>query len=114
MTAPRITSRTLASALLQLGDPGMTMLEEHGSPYAAEALAVHALAGGCDMDWVDIFSTVIRAMGWFFIVYSLLINPSFLVLTVFAVSDLAGYRRRLEYAATTSRSATPWHAGSRC
>ena len=51
------------------------------------------------MDWVDTFSTVIRAMGWFFIVYSLLINTSFLVLTVFAVTDFIGYRRRVEFAA---------------
>ena len=34
------------------------------------------------MDWVNVFSTLIMAMGWFFIGYSLLINTSFLLLTV--------------------------------
>lgn len=51
------------------------------------------------MDWVNVFSTLIMAMGWFFIGYSLLINTSFLLLTVFAVADFIGYRRRIEFAA---------------
>ncbi|KRF15349.1 hypothetical protein ASG90_11595 [Nocardioides sp. Soil797] len=51
------------------------------------------------MSWVDLFSGVIQAMGWFFIGYSLLINTSFLVLTVLAVADFVGYRRRAEFAA---------------
>ena len=51
------------------------------------------------MDWVNVFSTLIMAMGWFFIGYSLLINTSFLLLTVFAVTDFIGYRRRIEFAA---------------
>ena len=38
-------------------------------------------------------------MGWFFIGYSLLINTSFLLLTVLAVADFVGYRRRVEFAA---------------
>ncbi len=44
--APRMTSRTLALSLLKLGEPGMATLREHPSPYAAEALAVHGMAGG--------------------------------------------------------------------
>jgi cellulose synthase/poly-beta-1,6-N-acetylglucosamine synthase-like glycosyltransferase len=51
------------------------------------------------MDWVTMFAALIQAMGWFFIGYSLLINTSFLLLTVFAVSDFIGYRRRIEFAA---------------
>ncbi|MBD8870110.1 glycosyltransferase family 2 protein [Nocardioides sp. MJB4] len=38
-------------------------------------------------------------MGWFFISYSLLINTSFLALTVLAVVDFVNYRRRIQFAA---------------
>ncbi|KQY54497.1 MULTISPECIES: glycosyltransferase family 2 protein [unclassified Nocardioides] len=51
------------------------------------------------MTWVDGFTTIIEAVGWFFIAYSLLINTSFLVLTFLAVTDFVGYRRRIEFAA---------------
>lgn len=50
------------------------------------------------MDWVDAFRIVIEAMAWFFIAYSVLINTSFLLLTVLAVTDFARYRRRVEFA----------------
>ncbi len=36
-------SRAVAGALLRLGDPGLHALEDSGSPYAVEALAVHRM-----------------------------------------------------------------------
>ncbi len=51
------------------------------------------------MSWVDLFSTSVQATGWLFIGYSLLINSSFLLLTVLAVADFVGYRRRSDFAA---------------
>ncbi|NUS52585.1 MAG: hypothetical protein HOQ22_16285, partial [Nocardioidaceae bacterium] len=39
-------SRAVAAALLRLGDRGLLALERSGSPYAAEALAVHRVRQG--------------------------------------------------------------------
>lgn len=47
---------------------------------------------------VDALSTVILALGLTFAVYSALLNLSFVILTVLALADLTGYRRRLDYA----------------
>ena len=47
---------------------------------------------------VELLSTVILALGLTFAVYSALLNLSFVVLTVLALPDLTGYRRRLDYA----------------
>jgi len=41
-----LTSRAVAGALLRLGDPGRQALRASPSPYAAEALAVHAVRQG--------------------------------------------------------------------
>ncbi|HEY9565542.1 MAG TPA: glycosyltransferase family 2 protein, partial [Nocardioides sp.] len=49
--------------------------------------------------WVETLRLLIEAMGWSFVAYSVLINSSFLVLTVLAVADFVGYRRRVEFAA---------------
>ena len=49
-------------------------------------------------DVVDVLSTVVLWLGMAFVTYSVLINASFLVLSGLAVADLAGYRRRLDYA----------------
>jgi cellulose synthase/poly-beta-1,6-N-acetylglucosamine synthase-like glycosyltransferase len=49
-------------------------------------------------DVVETLSTVVLWLGLLFAVYSVLINGSYLVLTGLALTDLAGYRRRLDYA----------------
>src|SRR3546814_10136660 len=51
------------------------------------------------MNLVETLRLLIEAMGWSFVAYSVLINSSFLVLTVLAVADFVGYRRRVEFAA---------------
>ena len=48
---------------------------------------------------LEAFTTVMLALGWFFVAYSLVINTSFLVLTVLAVLDFSSYLRRLDFAA---------------
>lgn len=47
---------------------------------------------------VEVLSTVLLWIGIAFAVYALLINLSFVGLTALAMTDLAGYRRRLAYA----------------
>jgi len=47
---------------------------------------------------VELLATVLLAVGLAFAVYSVLINLSYIVLTILALVDLAGYRRRLDYA----------------
>ena len=37
------SDRAVAAALLRLGTRGLAALEDHSSPYAAEALAVHSV-----------------------------------------------------------------------
>ncbi|WP_310962653.1 glycosyltransferase family 2 protein [Nocardioides terrisoli] len=51
------------------------------------------------MSWVDAFTAVVQAMGWFFIAYSVLINTSFAILTGLAVWSYHAYHRRLDFAA---------------
>ena len=51
------------------------------------------------MDVLGVITAVMLAVGWFFVVYSLLINSSFLVLTFLAVVDFRSYLRRLDFAA---------------
>ncbi|HET9860748.1 MAG TPA: glycosyltransferase [Nocardioidaceae bacterium] len=51
------------------------------------------------MDVLGVVTAVMLAVGWFFVVYSLLINSSFLVLTFLAVVDFRSYLRRLDLAA---------------
>jgi cellulose synthase/poly-beta-1,6-N-acetylglucosamine synthase-like glycosyltransferase len=62
------------------------------------------------VDGLAVLSWGLNAFGWFFIAYSLLINTSFLVLTLLAVADFWAYLRRVDFAAydeTFSEPLTP-------
>ena len=62
------------------------------------------------MDGLAVLSWGLNACGWFFIAYSVLINTSFLVLTLLAVADFWAYLRRVDFAAydeTFSEPLTP-------
>ncbi len=63
------------------------------------------------MSPLDVVGAVMTALGWFFITYSLLINTSFLVLTVLAVADFRSYLRRLDFAGYDESFADPMPPG---
>jgi cellulose synthase/poly-beta-1,6-N-acetylglucosamine synthase-like glycosyltransferase len=71
------------------------------------------------MSWLEAWSPVVTALvtalvtglGWFFIGYSVLINTSFLGLTVLAVVDFRSYFRRLDFAAYDETFAEPLTPG---
>jgi cellulose synthase/poly-beta-1,6-N-acetylglucosamine synthase-like glycosyltransferase len=55
--------------------------------------------------------TVVSALGWFFIGYSVAINLSFVVLTLLAMVDFASYRRKVQFAAYDESFAEPLARG---
>ncbi len=62
------------------------------------------------MDGLAVLGWGLNAFGWFFIAYSVLINTSFLALTLLAVADFWAYLRRVDFAAydeTFSEPVTP-------
>jgi cellulose synthase/poly-beta-1,6-N-acetylglucosamine synthase-like glycosyltransferase len=60
---------------------------------------------------VDAMSAAVLALGWFFITYSVVINTSFLVLTVLAVLDFQSYLRKRGFAAYDETFAEPLAPG---
>ena len=50
------------------------------------------------MDLVAVVTWALNSFGWFFVGYSVLVNTSFLTLTVLAVADFWAYLRRLDFA----------------
>ena len=104
----------MAASLLKLGEPGMRALRAHPSPYAAEALAVHGCAAGSDMDWVNVLSGCSSRSAGSSSATRVLINTSFLVLTVLGRRRLLGYRRRVEFAAYDESFGEPLGRGITC
>ena len=109
-------SRQAAQALLELGPGARAVLEASRSPYAVEALALDAIRGGADDRpraplAGSFLGTVVTVAGWFFIVYSIAINVSFLILTLLAMLDFASYRRKVQFAAYDESFAEPLARG---
>ena len=59
------------------------------------------------MDGLAVLGWGLNAFGWFFIAYSVLINTSFLALTLLAVADFWAYLRRVDFAAYDETFAEP-------
>ena len=59
----------------------------------------------------ELLAVSVLALGWFFIVYSVLINTSFLALTVLAVVDFQSYLRKRGFAAYDETFAEPLAPG---
>lgn len=55
--------------------------------------------------------TIVSALGWFFIAYSVAINLSFVVLTLLAMIDFVSYRRKVQFAAYDESFAEPLARG---
>lgn len=60
---------------------------------------------------MSVLSAAMLALGWFFIAYSLIVNTSFLALTLLAVLDFRGYLRRRGLAAYDETFAEPLAPG---
>jgi cellulose synthase/poly-beta-1,6-N-acetylglucosamine synthase-like glycosyltransferase len=63
------------------------------------------------VDWIGVVSWGLNSLGWFFITYSVVINTSFLVLTLLAVVDFWAYLRRVDFAAYDETFAEPLTPG---
>ena len=63
------------------------------------------------MDVVDVVRWALTSLGIFFIVYSVLINTSFLLITVLAFIDFSSYQRRLDFKAYDEAFAEPLTPG---
>ncbi len=63
------------------------------------------------MDLFSVLTGAVTVLGWFFIVYSVLINTSFLGLTALAVLDFHSYLRRSDFAAYDETFAEPLAPG---
>ena len=63
------------------------------------------------MGWLHVVDWALNSLGWFFISYSVLINTSFLVLTVLAGADFWAYLRRVDFAAYDETFAAPLTPG---
>ena len=104
---PPMTSAPLAASLLRLGEPGMARCGPTRRRTPPRRWPCTRARQGLTWTGVNVFSGLIMAFGWFFIGYSLLINTSFLLLTVLAVADFIGYRRRVDFAAYDESFAEP-------
>jgi rhodanese-related sulfurtransferase len=63
------------------------------------------------VDELAVLDWALNSFGWFFIGYSVLINSSFLLLTLLAIADFWAYLRRVDFAAYDETFAEPLTPG---